>query len=153
MNETEVILTKEKRDYSISFVRLIAMLFIVSCHILQFYDNELAWWFNVGVQMFFFISGYLYSNRKVNDTVSFLRKRFVKILVPYFICVICTCLVGFLFKTGCSLKQIAHLLTVSGADGFSSLAHLWFVPYILMCYLITPMVLKLKIIGGGTAKL
>ena len=47
-------------DLGISFCRYIAMNFIVACHVLQYYDNEQAWWFNCGVQIFICISGFLY---------------------------------------------------------------------------------------------
>lgn len=78
------------KDYSISFVRFIAMICIISCHIMQrdgfstyIYGAriEWAWWFNVGVQMFLFISGYLYGQKDKIDTVSFYKKAFPKILV------------------------------------------------------------------------
>lgn len=44
--------TKADHDYSISLIRLIATLFIITCHIMQYLTIELAWWFNVGVQIF-----------------------------------------------------------------------------------------------------
>ena len=61
------------RDYSISFVRYISMLFVIICHIFQYFGNELAWWLNVGVQIFLFISGYLYANKKTNDKKEFYK--------------------------------------------------------------------------------
>lgn len=53
-------------DYSISMVRCIATISIVMCHMMQWADIELAWWINVGVQIFFCMSGFLYA--KWNDT-------------------------------------------------------------------------------------
>lgn len=54
-------------DLGISFCRYIAMNFIVACHVLQYYDNELAWWFNCGVQIFICISGFLYGQRRIDN--------------------------------------------------------------------------------------
>ena len=79
---------KIEYDYSLSFARMIAMVFIISCHFLQFYGNELAWWFNVGVQMFFFISGWIFS--KKNMSIKVMVKQFLKILIPYYIVALCT---------------------------------------------------------------
>lgn len=43
---------KSSYDYSVSLIRLIATIFIITCHIMQYLSIELAWWFNVGVQIF-----------------------------------------------------------------------------------------------------
>ena len=72
-------------DLGISFCRYIAMNFIVACHVLQYYDNELAWWFNCGVQIFICISGFLYGQRRIDNGYSFIKRRFIKI-EPHPIC-------------------------------------------------------------------
>ena len=54
---------REEKNASISLIRMVAMSFIIICHIFQTYGNELAWWFNVGVQIFLIISGYLYCSK------------------------------------------------------------------------------------------
>ena len=79
-----IAITKQRKNYSISLLRLIAMLFIVLCHFFQYYDVELAWWFNVGVQMFFCISGFLYANKKIDSAIDFITRNLQKILIPYF---------------------------------------------------------------------
>jgi len=40
-------------------IRMIALLMIISCHIFQWLGYEAAFWINLGVQIFFFISGFL----------------------------------------------------------------------------------------------
>lgn len=47
---------KSSYDYSVSLIRLIATIFIITCHIMQYLSIELAWWFNVGVQIFLCMS-------------------------------------------------------------------------------------------------
>ena len=37
----------KKWDWSISFVRMIAMSFIITFHFFQYYGNNLAWWFKM----------------------------------------------------------------------------------------------------------
>ncbi len=131
-------MAEQKRDLSISFVRMLAMMFIVTCHVMQYYNMELAWWFNVGVQMFLCISGYLYGRKKIPDILAFYRKNFVKILIDYEIVLLFVMAVTVLF-TDISLTipaVLGALFTVSTIDGG---AHLWFIPTILMCYLLTPL--------------
>ena len=129
---------EQKRDLSISFVRMLAMMFIVICHVMQYYDMELAWWFNVGVQIFLCISGYLYGRKRILDIRVFYRKNFVKILIDYEIVVFAAVAATVLFTdTVITVEEIAGaVLTVSTIAGG---AHLWFIPTILMCYLLTPL--------------
>ena len=134
-----------KKDYSISFCRLLAMVFIITCHILQ-RDNvvtdvgkiQIKWaaWFNVGVQMFLFISGYLYGRKGTLNTAKFIKSSTLKILVDYYI-----------FATiVIALYVISPVVTVSKIDllglymflPVEGVEHLWFVSTILICYLLTP---------------
>ena len=55
------------KDNAISMLRFISMLMIIACHICQHYEIELAFWFNVGVQVFFMISGFLYGQKDINN--------------------------------------------------------------------------------------
>lgn len=113
------------------------MIFIVLCHFLQYYEHELAWWFNVGVQIFFFISGFLYAHKTIKDTsIDFIWKNIKKILIPYYSFLIPTIVVYFSFKELLSVKTIASALLCSGT--INGLEHLWFISYILLCYIITP---------------
>lgn len=113
------------------------MISIVLCHFFQYYDIELAWWFNVGVQIFFTISGFLYGRRDINDSIDFILKRLKRILIPYYAFLLPALLFYMVFhKEKLSLIQVAGSLVCSHTvDG---LENLWFVSYILFCYLITP---------------
>ena len=57
-------MTNKKMD-CISLLRMLSVFSIISCHIMQFYNNELAWWFNTGVLIFLLISGFLYSQKNI----------------------------------------------------------------------------------------
>lgn len=125
------------KELSISVIRLLAMLSIIACHFCQYYNNEWAWWLNVGVQVFFIISGYLYGNKSVSSPGSWLKKRFVKILTPYYIFLILA-IAGYIFVSPemLSLTKIISSFFVVGT--IKGISHLWFVSYILFCYIITP---------------
>lgn len=67
-----------KKDISVSVIRLFAMLMIISCHILQGLNNKWAFWVNVGVQIFFFISGFLYGKKDIDNIKTFYVGRLKK---------------------------------------------------------------------------
>lgn len=132
-----------QKDASISLIRLLAMLSIVTCHILQYYDNPLCQWFSVGVPLFFLISGFLYGQKDEIDTFPFLFRRFKKILIPYWIFLFVALSIYFTFfpEYLTKLSVIKSLFCVGTVKG---LGHLWFVGYILFCYLLLPYLLGLK---------
>lgn len=122
---------------TISLIRMLAMLSIIACHFCQYYNNEWAWWLNVGVQVFFILSGYLYGNKEITEPIGWIKRQFIKILVPYYIFLIPT-IIAYLFITPESLgifSVIGSLFTVSTIKG---IGHLWFISAILFCYLVTP---------------
>lgn len=134
------------KDYSISCVRFIAMCFIIICHMMQrddfssnIYGAHIGWafWFNVGVQMFLFLSGYLYGKKDDIDTIFFFKKNFSKLLVDYYVFVIIM-LIIIHFSTLLNIDKatIIALITLTGTP--PGLGHLWFIPTILFCYLLTP---------------
>jgi peptidoglycan/LPS O-acetylase OafA/YrhL len=132
-----VVTTKRQKNYNISLLRFMAMLFIVLCHFFQYYDVELAWWFNVGVQMFFCISGFLYANKRIESAIDFISKNLRKILIPYFCFLVPIIVIYFFFaRDSITIDSVASALLTNGV--INGIEHLWFIPYILFCYLITP---------------
>ena len=110
---------------------------------MQYLNIELAWWFNVGVQLFFVISGFLYGGKTITDPLEFYKKSFVKILLPYWIffivaVIVQRILVPDVFSWG---KVFLAFLCVGRIDGIE---HLWFVQTILICYLLLPLLLLIK---------
>ena len=66
------------RDYSISIIRVLAMLAIVACHIFQSQDMSIAFWLNIGVQIFLFMSGFLYGKKTITNTSEWLKNNLRK---------------------------------------------------------------------------
>ena len=125
------------RRASISAVRFISMLMIIACHLFQYYDNELCRWLNVGVQIFLVISGFLYGTKCIDQPVQFVKKTFTKILIPYYVfLLIAVLLYAILCPSEISTASVIKALFCAGT--LSGLGHLWFIGYILFCYLITP---------------
>lgn len=129
------------RDYGVSFARMLSMIMIVSCHIFQFFGNELAYWFNSGVQIFLFVSGFLYGQRLEQCDYRFVKRTFKKILVDYYVCIFLFLALYAIYIPGIlPLKELVKLFFCYGFGNISSVSHLWFVPIILFCYLITPII-------------
>lgn len=98
---------------------------------------ELAWWLNVGVQIFLIISGYLYGQKHIQDPIRFYLKRFQKILVPYYIVLIIAFLSIVVFDNDAvDIMSFGKAIILNGT--IAGGGHLWFVPTILMCYFLTP---------------
>ena len=129
-------------DAALSLTRLTATLMIVACHMMQWADCELAWWFNVGVQIFFCMSGCLYGVREIRDDLGFYRRSFSKILLDYYIVVIPAIVVYRLLQPELlsQSKAVGMLLTTETVTGGG---HLWFISYILFCYALTPFLNRL----------
>lgn len=132
----------EEKDYSISVIRLISMLMIISCHILQGLNNRWAFWINVGVQIFFFMSGFLYGKKIIKNNKEFYKKRIIKVLVPYCIIFTIVLFLDFCFlNNSYPIKRIIGCFLGLGAFGnnIPILTHTWFVSYILLCYILVPL--------------
>lgn len=132
---------ERRRDYGISLMRLIATMFIFTCHIMQYYDFELAWWFNVGVQIFLCMSGFLYGQREKIAPLSFYKKQLPKILIDYWLVIFIVAIIQFIFvpnqiTIGRFIGSVATYGTLEGGG------HLWYIFYILACYIGTPILAK-----------
>ena len=133
---------------SISMIRCIAMCMIVSCHFLQGMGNELAYWMNLGVQIFLCMSGYLYGGKTIEQTSRWYLKQYIKIMKPMWI--LLTIIIGIKLVIGVGESTIVSVgLSYLGVAGFGTLqelTHTWFITYILLCYLLTPLLQQIDII-------
>lgn len=90
------------------------------------------------MQIFLCISGFLYGQKKIDNVTDFYNKRLKKILISYYLIFIPYGITEFIFARDVfSIKIFAlGMLLCSRLKGAE---HLWFIPTILMCYLITPL--------------
>lgn len=129
----------------LNLIRIISMLMIVLCHYLQFYGNKFAFWFNVGVQIFFILSGVLYGCKDIKDYKKFWKNKFFKLYLPYIVVV----LIFFTFNLILHANQMGimdlfYYITTTQAftHNVEPIAHLWFMSYIFLFYLILPVLEK-----------
>lgn len=125
----------------ISLLRFVAMGLIIACHFCQYHNSEFAWWLNIGVQVFFILSGFLYGTKKIIEPIKWLQRNFVKILLPYYIFLLFAILLyACITPTSLQIKSIIKALFCVGT--IEGLGHLWFIGYILLCYFLTPFLYK-----------
>lgn len=153
MNTTESIPLNESR--SLVWLRVIAMYCIVICHLFQAYHIKI--WgdiFNVGVQIFFVLSGYLYGYKTIDNWKSWHLKRIKKIYIPYLVFLICVVPLFVLFHNE-AMNWKALPFYFANLQGFrfiiggsfariEGLRHVWFLTAIMCDYLITFGLQKIK---------
>lgn len=133
---------KSSYDYSISFVRVCAMFFIIICHLGSYFGLLLVGqFFNVGVPIFFMISGYLYGGRRIPDLKIWLMQRMIRLYIPLLLWGIVTSVLTILRgEILPSIKEyLLFLLNLQGLRFvFYNLPELgwgpWFFTVIMFCY-------------------
>ena len=128
----------ENKNIGLSAIRIIATLMILLCHICQFYNFFLAWWLNVGVQIFLTLSGYIFGKKYILNPSKWLLKRFIRIYISYILLIIIISLIYvIMFPNLFSVnKFFVHIFCLQGIYGtFDNLYHLWYITYILICYI------------------
>ncbi|MBQ2885146.1 MAG: acyltransferase [Alphaproteobacteria bacterium] len=125
------------KNPTISFIRLLSMCSIIACHFCQYYESEWAWWLNVGVQIFFILSGYLYGNKTIEEPIGWYKKQLIKILVPYYIFLV-PVIILYTIASPDSLNIVNVFRSLFAVGTIKGIGHLWFVSAILFCYFVTP---------------
>lgn len=145
----------QQESRAISFARVCAMFMIILCHYFNCFSitAPMAQVFNVGVEVFFIISGFLYGRKNVNKPFIWFVNRMKKILIPLYIYYAVMLVILYItnnFGQMSSISKIALItLNLQGIFGGSYTdtlvtGHLWFVSFIMVCYIITPLLVKLK---------
>lgn len=120
------------KEYEISIIRIISTLCIVACHIQQYFGNTIGSWFNVGVQIFFFMSGYLLGTDTPKNS-KWLFKRLKRILVDYYIYILIVVWAYLaILPDSINLTKVIYLL--SGKIYLQGIEHFWFIRALLLCY-------------------
>lgn len=129
----------EKESIAIRYMRVLAMCSIVSCHFMQALDNHWAWVFNIGVQVFLLISGFLYGHKHVDNWLQWYRKRFVRIYIPFILFFVAIVPLYTVTERITIKNIVVYIADMQGIwGGVKGLGHLWFLTAIAFCYAITP---------------
>ena len=128
------------KDNTISLIRMIATLSVFICHVAQaFRYNIISDWFNLGVQLFFVISAFLYCNRVINNYKKFMYKRCVVILVPCIIYVLFCFIIEILLGHSVYITDVtSRLIGFGEVRGTGEFIHFWYITYIMFLYACLP---------------
>lgn len=148
---------RSSKDYRLSVIRLTALLLVIMCHTCEWLGSSLGKgkmveilgnYCAVGVQIFLILSGFLYGKREnlflENTRCDFLWRNCKKILFKYYVYIIIFVLpLTYCLRPGLlNASRLWHVLTCSAM--FEGIQHLWYIPYILVCYLLTPLLWDIK---------
>lgn len=130
-------------SWRIREIRSLSVLFILACHIFQFHDIYAQNFFNIGAQIFFIISGFLYAETNLTFNHQWYIRRLIKIIIPYLIVTTLIIASNLLIQDDwININKI--LKAFLGMGGISGTGHLWFVPVIVICYLLLPILQKVN---------
>jgi peptidoglycan/LPS O-acetylase OafA/YrhL len=133
----------------LKFVRCIAVGMILLTHISQEYEIGLEEWANTGVQVFLVISGFLLGQKDIGNWRIWFRKRFVRLIPPYYAVLILTALAYWLFLNIniVDMRFLAHFSTLHFLI-FPEYpvwgGHLWYISAIVLCYAVFPLVYQTR---------
>lgn len=137
----------ENESRAIKIIRVGSMLSIVICHILEEYSNRWAFVFNIGVQVFLVLSGYLYGSKTIGNWGNWAVGRIKRVYVPMFVFLIAVLPLYLIFhREVFSLKAYALncvnlqgiQFVVIGRGMIRGIRHLWFITAIMFAYMSTP---------------
>ncbi len=143
----------EIQSYAIKNIRVISTLMIFLCHTVFLFGDligKTAQFFNIAVTVFFFISAYLYSLREKysqGGVILWYKKRLIRIIVPYYIFLFALFILFWIFHQEINpLEWITTGLIIAGVTEtpIVSTGHLWFITAIIVCYIITPLLYKVR---------
>ena len=130
-----------------TFYRVLGVFLILLCHFTQestsVYLNMSAQLFNIGVDMFFILSGFLFGIRSdlSKNIILWYKKRIKRIYIPYELFVIVLLIVHLI--CGKNILKSDWLWLILGLQGsvvgVLGAEQTWFITSILLCYLITPL--------------
>lgn len=142
-----------KFDPRISVIRVCAMLSIIAGHWLSMQKINHFQFGAIGVEIFFFISGYLYSDKKIHNIKDWMCNRWNRLIVPYWIvlggCILLRLLSGYDVTVSAA---IVFFLNLQGIDRIfrnislpvlKGMGQTWFLSVLVICYIIM-LVLKKK---------
>lgn len=139
-----------KRLPEITILHVVACGMILLCHFFQDAKiGSLGEVFLGGLSLFFIVAGFL-TGLKPAFNAKWLKSRFRRLLVPYFVIILIMMALIYCFTTDFNSKSASHLLLCAQGinyfywpynsyGSFPGMGHLWYVTIILLCFIITPL--------------
>lgn len=138
---------------AVNLIRICGALLIFLCHACSESGSAiggiLGQFFNVGVPVFFVLSGYLHSLKAAPiHTVKWYAKKLQRLMVPLYIFLAILAVIYFI--AGYSINWAVWLQSVIPVCGLtenyiSGCGQLWFLTHLLVCYLVTPLLQRNRV--------
>lgn len=131
--------------YFADWLRAFGCIAILICHLVGFsgipYGTVAAQFFNIGVEIFLLLSGFLFGIRgeQTQSLVKWYGKRLKRIFIPLWLFLIILFILSIVTKTEIKAVQwLKNLFGIQGFDGVKGAEHTWYITLSLICYLFTP---------------
>lgn len=130
------------------------MIFIMTCHIGNYYHNVIvSQLFNIGVPLFFVISGILCARREISSPKKWLIHRFIRLYMPLLAWILYSAILasykGQLLNSDTWMSLLALSINLQGLrhifPAFPRIDGPWFFTVIMICYLIAIYWKKLEV--------
>ena len=128
-----------------TYIRIMAMVSIILCHIASQHPSQYvqisAQFFNIGVQMFFCLSGFLFGTQgQIKSIGEWYKRRIKRIYIPWLLFVAFLTIIHLVKGNDVITWKWAKLVlglqgTIVGVQGAG---HTWFITSMLVCYAVTP---------------
>lgn len=152
----------KKFNPSISIIRVIAMISIIVGHWLTMKGINHFQFGAIGVQVFLFISGWLQSEKQIDNFPKWFLAKTKRIMLPYYIGLVLIIVLRFFLHIGTSKEAILiHAINLQGLSKLISFAdvsvitgygHTLFLTILAMCYLLTACLKKFPGIDGAVRR-
>ena len=143
-----------KKDPVISLIRVLAMFSIIIGHYLSMININHFQFGAIGVEIFLFISGWLYSEKQIEHCGKWLYGRCKRILVPYWIVLSFIIMLRIAFKQEnplfsvvlfyLNLQGINKVLPSITYESITGMGHTWFLTVLMICYVLMIFIKKEK---------
>lgn len=133
-------------DPRISIIRVFAMLSIIAGHWLSMQNINHFQFGAIGVEIFFFVSGYLYSDKEIQNVNDWISNRWHRLIIPYWIVLGGVILLRLFFGYDVTVSAaIVFFLNLQGIDRvfrnislpvLKGYGQTWFLSVLVICYII-----------------
>lgn len=131
-----------KINKNIEIIRVIATVFILLCHIANQANNYIKYtshFFDCGIYIFFLITAYLYSNKKIENKFKWIIKKIIQLNIPIYIWLFILNIVGFIIDKKITIIQ--NIIYIFDLQAFThnrpiGMGHLWYVSITIILYLL-----------------
>ena len=136
----------KEKNYGITIIRVLAMLSIILGHYCKMVGINEYQLLSIGVEIFLFISGYLYGSKEIDNKIAWIWQRIKRLMLPYWVVLIVITVVRLAFNYVVPNKLL--LFNLFGIQGLNRIflnldtgsvqgyGQTWFITILWVCYIL-----------------